>query len=32
MGVVLFLAIEVLERILLPWHVSRRVEHLIGTM
>jgi NitT/TauT family transport system permease protein len=32
MGVVLFLVIEVLERILLPWHVSRRVEHLIGTM
>jgi NitT/TauT family transport system permease protein len=32
MGVGLFLIIEVLERILLPWHVSRRVEHLIGTM
>jgi NitT/TauT family transport system permease protein len=32
MGVGLFLVIEVLERILLPWHVSRRVERLIGTM
>ncbi len=32
MGILLFLAIEILERILLPWHVSRRVENLTGTM
>jgi NitT/TauT family transport system permease protein len=32
MGVLLFLVIDVLERLLLPWHVSRRMEHLTGTM
>jgi len=32
MGVVLFLAVDLLERLLLPWHVSRRLDHLTGTM
>lgn len=27
-GILLFLAIDVLERLMIPWHVSRRVEHL----
>jgi NitT/TauT family transport system permease protein len=29
-GVVLFLAVEALEHVLIPWHVSRRADHSIG--
>jgi NitT/TauT family transport system permease protein len=29
-GVALFLAVDLLERLLIPWHVSRRIEHSTG--